>query len=149
MDKKDIRILQIMHKNTRVSLATISRKIGLSENAVKYRLKKLEKNRYINEYSLNLNSEKFGKKLQVLFLLNIKPEKIESSLNKIMHYKPFSKVFRCTGHYSVACIGFFDGRSDLQEFLDKKLLVEIPVVECMEQIILKKYKNKYFNIEMV
>ena len=47
------------------------------------------------------------------------------------------------------CIGFFNNNEHLEEFLNKKMLVEIPVTDWAEYIILKRYKNDEFNIKMI
>ena len=72
-----------------------------------------------------------------------------SSLRKLAHYHEFTKVYRCSGEYSIVCIGFFNDNEHLEEFLNKKMLVEIPVTNWAEHIVLKRYKNDEFNIKMI
>lgn len=60
IDKVDYMILDILSKNCRASLVDIAKKIGISANAVKYRIKQLEKNKIIKGYSTIINNAYFN-----------------------------------------------------------------------------------------
>ena len=42
-----------------------------------------------------------------------------------------------------------DDNEQLNDFLNRKLLVEVPVTDWAEHIILKSYKNDEFNVKMI
>ncbi len=149
LDKKDLKLLQMLDDNVRVSIATIAQKVRLTENAVRYRVERLKKKGHLKGYSLKLSSSHFGKNIQVIFSVNVRPDSLASSLKKLTYYREFTKVYRCSGKYSIVCIGFFNDNEHLEEFLNKKMLVEIPITDWAEHIILKRYKNDEFNMKMI
>ena len=149
LDKKDLRILRMLDADVRVHFATIAKQLGLTENAIRYRMERLKTRGHLKGYSLQLSSSHFGKNIQVVFSINVRPDSLASSLKKLSHYHEFIKVYRCSGEYSIVCIGFFNDNEHLEEFLNKKMLIEIPVTDWAEHIVLKRYKNDEFNIKMI
>ncbi len=149
LDKKDLTLLRMLDADVRVSIAAIAQQLRLTENAVRYRLERLKTRGYLKGYALKLSSTHFRKNIQVVFSINVRPDSLASSLKKLAHYNEFTKVYRCSGEYSIVCIGFFNDNEHLEEFLNKKMLVEIPVTNWAEHIVLKRYKNDEFNIKMV
>src|SRR3989338_1366766 len=60
IDSIDGRILSILAKNSRASLVKIAKKLGISDKTVKYRIKRLEKNKVILGYMVVLDYAKIG-----------------------------------------------------------------------------------------
>lgn len=149
LDKKDLTLLRMLDADARVPIATIARQLRLTENAIRYRMERLKTRGHLKGYSLKLSSSHFGKNIQVVFSINVRPDSLASSLKKLSHYHEFTKVYRCSGEYSIVCIGFFNDNEHLEEFLNKKMLIEIPVTDWAEHIVLKRYKNDEFNIKMI
>ena len=55
IDLKDRKILYYLDLNSRQSFAEIGKKVGLSKNAITYRIKRLEKEGLINNYYTAIN----------------------------------------------------------------------------------------------
>ncbi len=149
LDKKDITLLRMLDTNARVTIATIAEQLRLTENAIRYRIERLKSRGYLKGYSLKLSPSHFGKNIQVVFSVNTRPDSLASSLKKLAHYHEFTKVYRCSGKYSIVCIGFFNDNEHLEEFLNRKMLLEIPITDWAEHIVLKRYKNDEFSIKMI
>jgi len=60
IDVKDRKILYELDTNSRQSIPQISKKVALHKNAVRYRIKRLEKHRIINNYYTAIDSHKLG-----------------------------------------------------------------------------------------
>lgn len=63
MDQIDINILEVMKVNGRATASEISKKVNLSIPAVSERIRKLEENHIIDQYSIKINRDKVGYKL--------------------------------------------------------------------------------------
>ena len=66
MDVTDVKILELLQENSRVSISEISKKVNMSLSAVSERLKKLESTDIIEKYTVILNPQYLGKELSVL-----------------------------------------------------------------------------------
>ncbi len=75
LDKIDKYIIYELSQNSKETYAKIGIQIGLTAEAIKYRVKKLESNKYINGSSIVLDGAKFGK-IWCSVLLNINPKQI-------------------------------------------------------------------------
>ncbi len=63
LDEKSLEILKILQKKARIPNIDISRQVGLAPSAVLERIRKLEKQGYIDGYEVRLNPKRFGKSL--------------------------------------------------------------------------------------
>jgi len=60
LDKKDLEILKILSNNSRAEYQEISKKLNMTANAIKYRIKNLEKVGIIKGYTLSVDKRKLG-----------------------------------------------------------------------------------------
>jgi len=59
-DKFDLKILRLLAKNARMPLIEISKRLKTPPRTVAFRIKRLEKNKVIQAYRVNINLEKIG-----------------------------------------------------------------------------------------
>jgi len=62
MDRKDKIILELLSENARLPYSEIAKKLGISETAVRKRVRKLEEKGVIEGYTLRINPVKLGYK---------------------------------------------------------------------------------------
>jgi len=62
MDEKDRIIIDMLLKNARIPYTDIAKKLGVSETAVRKRIKKLEKERILEGYTIKVNPSRLGYK---------------------------------------------------------------------------------------
>ncbi len=72
-DKLDLEILKILSKNARIPLIEIAEQLKTPERTIAFRIKRLEKNKIIQSYRVNLSYEKLGVEY---FKINIHLNKI-------------------------------------------------------------------------
>lgn len=60
LDAIDYKIISSLNKNSRINYAELSQNIGLTANGIKKRIKDLEKENFIQKYSITLDFKKFG-----------------------------------------------------------------------------------------
>jgi len=75
LDLKDRKILFYLIKNSRQSLKVIGRHAGMSKELVHYRIRRLIKNKILNNFSMVVNFEKLGYALMQSYykFININP----------------------------------------------------------------------------
>lgn len=59
LDDIDKKILRILQRNAKISVKELSSNIDMSQPAVSERIRKLEKNGFIEKYTIKLNDKKF------------------------------------------------------------------------------------------
>lgn len=146
VNKKDLMILSILQDGARIPISEIAKKVGLSENGVRYRLEKLEEEGYIRNYVVLLNPKKFGKKTFAIFNLELENRQIKTSIKKLAEIEDFIRIYQTTGQYSIKAFGLFDDEEKLTDFVNDKLLQEIPVRNYSVEIITKSIKDGIYSV---
>ncbi len=145
VNKKDLMILSILQNGARIPVSEIAKRVGLSENGVRYRLEKLEEEGYIKNYVVLLNPRKFGKKTFAIFNLELENKEIKASIRKLAEIDDLIKIYQTTGQYSIKAFGLFDDEENLTDFINDKLLQEIPIQNYSVEIITKSIKDGIYS----
>jgi len=72
LNLKDKKILTELEMNARITHSELGKKIRLSKQVVKYRIEKLEKEKYIQGYNALIDLERLGETIYVIYLKLIK-----------------------------------------------------------------------------
>ena len=68
LDDIDLKILNILQRKARIPTVAVARQVGMAPSAVLERIRKHEKQGYINGYEVRLNPRRFNR-AQVVFLM--------------------------------------------------------------------------------
>ncbi len=71
LDEKDLMILDELKNNSKQRTSGISKKTGIPITTVHNRVKKLESEGIIKNYTVNIDYEKLGKKISAYILVNV------------------------------------------------------------------------------
>ena len=101
IDKKDKKIIHELFKNARISNTQLASKIGLSKEAIAYRLKRFEKEKILLKITTIVDYYKLGyKQFQIRIKLNTKgKEKKEKFLEETKKIPQISTITKITGQW--------------------------------------------------
>ena len=100
MDIIDVKILEVLQSNSRVSISELSKKVNLSLSAVSERLKKLESSNVIEKYTVILNSQALDKELSVIMNISLEnPHQTSEFLNFVRTEDEILECHYVTGEY--------------------------------------------------
>jgi len=119
IDKKDIKILEVLSKDSRLSYRQVAKKTGLSVTTIISRIKKLEEKGIIRKYSIEVDLEKLGFKLPVIIDIRVMKGRLVEVENEIAKYPNVLAVYDITGDYDVAVYAVFTERKELDAFVKK------------------------------
>lgn len=100
MDIIDVKILEVLQANSRVSISELSKKVNLSLSAVSERLKKLESSNVIEKYTVILNSQALDKELSVIMNISLENPHLTSDFLEFVRSE--EEILEChyvTGEY--------------------------------------------------
>ncbi len=78
IDDVSLKILKILQKKARIPNVEVARQVGMAPSAVLERIRKLEKQGFIDGYEVRLNPKRFAKS-QVAFV-NVKLKKLDAEI---------------------------------------------------------------------
>lgn len=100
LDKTDLKILQILQENSKITNLELSKRIGLSPAPTLERVKKLEQSGVIESYHANVNSQAIGLNVKTFALVSLawnKENALNNFLSKIRAIKEITECYIITG----------------------------------------------------
>ena len=124
LDETDKTILRLLQANGRVSNAEVARQVGLSAPATHARVKRLEENGVVRQYSTLLDREAIGFDMVCFINVSLQLHQFEAieRFKELMQDMP--EVLECyhiTGEFDYLLKAVFRNRDELQEFVVNKL----------------------------
>lgn len=102
MDKVNRKIVEILKENGRATYINIGKKVGLSEGAVRKRIKTLVSSGVIKRFTVEIE---FTENAETITLLNIDPSFPTSEIcEKLKKLPNIETVYEVTGQYDIAVI---------------------------------------------
>lgn len=95
MDSVDIKILNCLKENARISVSTISERINMSVSAVSERIKRLESAGIIKQYTVILDHKRIGKDLSAFVSVSLEHPKYNENFIECIKNNP--QIVEC--HY--------------------------------------------------
>ena len=101
LDKKDMHILQLLDKNSRISFAAMSKIVGLSKNSVRLRFERLKG--LMTHITTGINNKALGYTLvKIFYSIDSLDNKIEESIIRVLKKtRNVIYVARHYGHYNL------------------------------------------------
>ena len=118
-DKIDLKILDKLQVDSRLSFAEIGRMIQLSASAVRERVLKMEDSGLIKRYGIDINYQYLGYDLEAFILVKVFHGKLKSFLKYIPQLSEVKKAYRITGNENVHLQVVLKNQLHLQSLIDK------------------------------
>ena len=143
LDAIDIRILDILQENARITTLELAEQVGLSPTPCARRVKRLEDDGLIERYVTLLNEKKAGIDLSVFISVRLRNQTSETigrfersvrSMPEITECYLMSGVHDYLLHLRVADVGA------LRDFLRNRLVTIEGIAETQSSIVLEKVK---------
>ena len=144
LDDLDKSLLRALQKDGRLSNVQLARKISLSPPATHSRLKRLEKEGYIRNYTVIVDPEKAGYDLQCFIQIGLQtPQSIQvEGFREAMRKMP--EVLDCyhiTGEYDYILKVVLRNRKDLEHFIMNKISSIPGVARIHTNLVLAEVKS--------
>ncbi len=127
MDETDVKILELLLADARLSSRQIARRVGVSVGTVLGRIKRMEHRGLIKGYSAILDHEKLGYELTVVTEIVVSKGKLLEMEREIAKWSNVCCVYDVTGQADAFIVAKFHKREELSAFT--KRLLSLPLVE--------------------
>jgi Lrp/AsnC family transcriptional regulator, leucine-responsive regulatory protein len=117
LDKIDLKIIEILQENSKITNLELSKQIGLSPAPTLERVKKLEQTEVIESYHASINAQQMGLSVKTFVMVSLawqKENALNNFLNKVRNISEITECYIITG----------DG-----DFLMKIVCKDIPTYE--------------------
>ncbi len=116
LDEIDMRLLQLLRDNARMSYSRLAQELGLSESAVRKRLAKLIKMGVIKKFTIIYDT---GNEIRAFILVRTQPPvSVPEVSEKILQMKHVEAVYEVTGDYDILVVVRGEAIKDVNESID-------------------------------
>lgn len=117
MDPVDIRIVKILQTDSRKPFVEIANQIGLSESAVRRRVKNLTKSGVIKKFTVEIST---GDKTSAITLISVNSTSDTSVVSdKLMGLAGMEVIYEITGQYDIAAVISAPSISQINKCIDE------------------------------
>ena len=135
----DIQLIQILRENARTPFVKIAEMLGVSEAAIRKRVKKLERTGVIRKYTIEVDPKKIGFEITALIGIDTKPENYIPTIEKLKEMQEVNSLYSSSGDHMILIECWFKNSKELTQFI-KKLEKIKGVTRICPAIILEKIK---------
>jgi len=122
LDSIDLKIIEVLKENSRVTTSEISKKVSLSIPAVAERIRKMEESNIIESFTIKVNREKINQRLLAFIFVNIdKTDNIEDFRKSIVNFSSVLECHHVAGEYDYLLKVLVEDSKALEYFLSDKL----------------------------
>lgn len=140
------RIIEIIKEDSRATPKDIAVMLGMSEEEVIAKIKKLEDDNIILKYTAIINEEKWeNDKVKAFIEVKVTPERergFDSIAERIYKFPQVSSLYLMSGGFDLLIVVEGDSLKEVAMFVSEKLSTLECVVGTSTHFLLKKYKEK-------
>ncbi len=141
VDDIDLKIIQILSENARMSNVDIANKISVSEGTVRRRIAEMAKNNVIEGFILLLNCEEAEKCVKAFISMEIADSNLHSVADELLKdHDRIIALYRTNTRFNLLCEVMFRSVIELQEFIDRCHKIE-GVVDSDVKMVIGSYKK--------
>jgi Lrp/AsnC family transcriptional regulator for asnA, asnC and gidA len=116
LDETDLRMMELLVADARRSNVDLARELGLTEGAVRKRIARLLRERFLR-FTAARNLRKLGYNVEVIIGVQVDQRRLPGVLQALRALAPVRSIMVTAGHFDLLVEACFRGRDELEEFL--------------------------------
>ncbi len=133
------KLIEILEKNSRLPFVRIAKKLGVSEAAIRKKIKFLKRKGIIKKFTIEIDAKKLGFEIIAIIGIDTAPEKLVSVLDRLTRKKEIKRLYSTSGDHMILIEVWFENSKELRKFV-KNLENTEGVTKVCPAIILEKIK---------
>lgn len=101
MDQIDTELLKLLTEDSRMSYTELADRIGISETAIRRRMKKLVDEKVITQFTIKVDQEKIGKSITAFVGIDVGGEIGPVAGSELMNREEISELYTITGDFDI------------------------------------------------
>jgi Lrp/AsnC family leucine-responsive transcriptional regulator len=142
IDEISLNILKILQEKARIPNVEVARQVGMAPSGVLERIRKLEKQGYIDGYEVRLNPKRFNRSLVAFVIVNTQKATDEKNVAKNLSAIPeIQEVHYVAGEDAFLVKVRVSDNEELGRFVRQKISTIKAVKSTRTSIVLSTYKE--------
>ena len=148
MDENDKKILTELISNSRMPISKISSKTGIPDSTVSNRIKKLENNNIIEQYTTIINPVDIGIKVIAMIIIQTETETHENVEIELPKLDKVSQVYSISGEYDILIKVWAHTLEELNDIVNSEIRTIDGIEELRELIVMEKLKEEPLKVDL-
>lgn len=146
LDDLDLKILRQLMSDSRMSYRKIAKELGVAPGTVLARIRRMEENKVLKKYTLNVDYEKLGFSVTSVTEIRVSKGKLVDVERKLAELPGVCAVYDVTGDVDAIVISKFRNPAELSRFT--KRVLSMPNVERTNTHFVLTVVKEDFNISI-
>lgn len=132
-------IIRLLEMNSKITYVKLARKFGVTETAIRKRIKNLVKKGVIKKFTIEVDPKKLGYSVVSLIGIDTLPEKFLSVINNLKKNENIKKMYSSSGDHMILVEVWFKSSDELNEFVENIEKIE-GITKVCPAILLERIK---------
>lgn len=135
----DFDLIKILRENSKITNVELAKIFGVTETAIRKRIRRLESEKIIKRFTIEVDLKKLGYEVHTLIGLDTSPDKLIPLLEKLKNTEEIVSLYTSSGDHMILVECWFKNMNELTKFV-KKLENMDGVTRICPAILLDKIK---------
>lgn len=140
IDEKDLKIIDMLRENARIPLTEIASRLDFSESTIRKRIKALEKNGVITQYTVVVDPSKLGYNSVSMVGIDVESTHLLDVAMRMTEFPEVKFVATSTGDHMIITEIWINDSKELGRFITKNIEKQEGVKRVSPTIILENWK---------
>lgn len=142
IDEIDLKILQLLDENGRMSYVDIGKVLNLSRVSIRERVSQLTENGVIEKFTVVINSDKVGKSVSAFFEVDCEPASLVNVAETLANNPSVASCYQMTGPSTLHMHVLVEDFSKLENFINEELYSLEGITRVASHILLRRFKSR-------
>ena len=142
LDEMDRTILRNLRQNARMSLQEMSRKTGISDATIQFRLKRMKANGAIEQFTITANPAATGYIVTAIMLVQTDAERHDGAVEALAAIPEITEVYGVLGEYDLFLKVWSRSLEELNTIINDRIRSIDGIEDLLEIVVVERVKEE-------
>jgi Lrp/AsnC family transcriptional regulator for asnA, asnC and gidA len=142
LDEVDRAILRSLRQNARMSLQEMSRKSGISDATIQFRLKRMKANGVIERFTITANPAATGYAVTAIMLVQTDTERHDQTVSALAKIPEITEVYGILGEYDLFVKVWSGSLEELNSLINDRIRSIEGIEDLHEMVVVERVKEE-------
>ena len=142
LDNIDLSILRLLRQNARMSLQEMSRRTGISDATIQFRLKRMKANEVIEKFTVTANPTATGYIITAIILVKTDIERHEQAVAALSKLAEVTEVYGILGEYDLFVKVWSRSLEELDAIINDRIRSIDGIEDLLEIVVVERVKEE-------
>jgi len=142
LDKTDLKILSELSNDSSISIPKLSEKINVNTSVVYSRIKRLEKNKLIKKFTIDVNDKELGYTVKSLTGINMDSKQRDVVIEELFKIPGVREISEVTGRFDILVSMFAKNLPEMHRLISEEIGKIQGIVSSESFIEMKRRKKQ-------